>query len=126
MRILIVDDDPATLLVASMALQHAGRYEVLLAASGADALACARESRPDAILMDIVMHDMDGVTVLERLRNEVDTRSIPVIFHTARNSPSEIRLLLASGAEGVISKPTNPLDLGAEVERILSLKKRAG
>lgn len=125
LKILIVDDDPGTLLVASMALQYAGGYEVLLAASGADALVCARQDRPDAILMDIVMHDLDGVAVLAKLRAEPETRSIPVIFHTAHNSPSEIKRLLAAGAKGVISKPTNPIDLGAEVERILSLKKKA-
>lgn len=123
MKILIVDDDPATLLIASMALQHAGGYEVLLANSGADAIKCARENRPDAILMDIVMRDLDGLTVLKSLRDEAETGSIPVIFHTARTNPSEIRNLLSSGARGVIGKPTNPLELGNEIKRILALNK---
>jgi CheY-like chemotaxis protein len=123
LKILIVDDDPATLLIASMALQHAGGYEVLLANSGADAIKCARENRPDAILMDIVMRDLDGLTVLKSLRDEAETGSIPVIFHTARTNPSEIRNLLSSGARGVIGKPTNPLELGNEIKRILALNK---
>ena len=121
MKILIVDDDPATLLVASMALQYAGGYEVLLANSGADAIECAKESRPDAILMDIVMHDQDGLSVLRTLRSKAETGSIPIIFHTARTNPNEIKNLLSSGAKGVIGKPTDPLELGNEIKRILAL-----
>jgi len=122
LKILIVDDDPATLLVASMALQHAGGFEVLLAKSGADALACARESRPDAILMDIVMHDLDGLSVFDKLRNQEETGNIPVIFHTARTNPADMKKLLSSGAKGVIGKPADPLQLGDEIHRILSLE----
>lgn len=118
-----MDDDPATLLVASMALQYAGGYEVLLANSGMDAIESARENRPDAILMDIVMHDLDGLSVLQSLRNEAETGSIPVIFHTARTNPSEIRNLLSSGAMGVIGKPADPLELGNEIRRILAMGK---
>jgi len=123
LKILIVDDDPATLLVASMALQYAGGYEVLLANSGKDAIECARENRPDAILMDIVMRDLDGLSVLNMLRNAVETGSIPIIFHTARNNPNEINNLLSSGAQGVIRKPTDPLELGNEIRRILARGK---
>lgn len=123
MKILIVDDDPAALLVASMALQYAGGYEVLLANSGADAIRCAKENRPDAILMDIVMHDLDGLSVLQSLRNEADTGSIPIIFHTARTNPSDVRNLMSSGARGVIGKPTDPLELGNEIQRILARDK---
>ncbi len=123
MKILIVDDDPATLLVASMALQYAGGYEVLLANSGTDAIECAKENRPDAILMDIVMHDLDGLTVLQSLRSQAETGSIPIIFHTARTNPAEIKNLLSSGAKGVIGKPMDPLELGNEIRRILSLSK---
>jgi CheY-like chemotaxis protein len=121
LKILIVDDDPATLLVASMALQYAGGYEVLLANSGADAIECARENKPDAILMDIVMHDLDGLSVLQALHSQVETGSIPIIFHTARNNPADIKNLLSSGAKGVIGKPTDPLELGNEIQRILTL-----
>ena len=121
MKILVVDDDPSTLLVASIALQYAGGYEVLLANSGAAAIECAKENQPDAILMDIVMNDLDGLAVLKRLRSHAETGSIPVIFHTARTNPTEIRSLLSSGAKGVIGKPSDPLELGNEIKRILAL-----
>ncbi len=104
-----------------MALQYAGGYEVLLANSGADAIESAKENRPDAILMDIVMHDLDGLSVLQQLRTSAETGSIPIIFHTARTNPAEIRNLLSSGAKGVIGKPTDPLELGNEIQRILAL-----
>jgi CheY-like chemotaxis protein len=120
LKILIVDDDPATLLVASMALQYAGGFEVLLANSGMDAIRCAKENKPDAILMDIVMHDLDGLSVFRKLRDQAETGDIPVIFHTARSSPNEIRNLLSSGARGVIRKPSDPLELGHEIQRILA------
>jgi two-component system, OmpR family, response regulator len=120
LKILIVDDDPATLLVASMALQYSGGFEVFLASSGTDAIESARENQPDAILMDIVMRDLDGLSVLHRLRNQAETGNIPIIFHTARTNPNEIRKLLSSGAKGVIGKPTDPLQLGNEIHRILS------
>ncbi len=122
MKILIVDDDPATLLVASMALQYTGGFEVLLASGGADALECARENHPDAILMDIVMHDLDGLSVLNNLKNDKETGNIPVIFHTARTNPAELKKLLSSGAKGVIGKPADPLQLGNEIHRILALE----
>ena len=120
MKILIVDDDPATLLVASMALQYAGGFEVILANSGMDALRCAKENQPDAILMDIVMHDLDGISVFRKLRDQTETGNIPVIFHTARTSPNEVKNLLSSGARGVIGKPSDPLELGKEIYRILA------
>ena len=120
MKILIVDDDPATLLVASMALQYAGGFEVVCANSGVEAIESAKENQPDAILMDVVMHDLDGLSVFHRLRNQVETAGIPVIFHTARTSPNEIRNLLSSGARGVIGKPSDPLELGSQITRILA------
>ncbi len=103
-----------------MALQYSGGFEVLLANSGMDALKCARENHPDAILMDIVMHDLDGLSVFRKLRDQTETGGIPVIFHTARTNPNEIQNLLSSGAKGVIGKPSDPLELGKEIQRILT------
>ena len=119
MKILIVDDDPATLLVVSMALQHAGGFDVLLANSGMEAIDCAKRNQPDAILMDIVMQDLDGQDVLKKLRDHEETVDIPVIFHTAKINPTEVRVLLSLGAKGVIGKPRDPLELAGEIQRIL-------
>jgi len=119
MKILVVDDDPAVVMVAAIALETVGGFEVLQAYGGAEALERALAERPDAILMDAVMPDMDGPDVLHALRARVETGGIPVIFHTARTDPTEIRTLLALGAKGVIRKPFDPKELPGEVERIL-------
>jgi CheY-like chemotaxis protein len=120
MRILVVDDDPAMLLVASIALQEGGGHEVLVATGGLEAIESARRNLPDAILMDFVLDDIDGPDVLRNLRSGERTGAIPVIFHTAKSDPSDVRNLMALGAKGVIGKPCNPADLPAEIEKILS------
>jgi CheY-like chemotaxis protein len=70
--------------------------------------------------MDLVMPDLDGPVVLERLRASAETDGIPVIFHTAKTDPSAVRSLLALGAKGVIGKPFDPLALAGEIARILA------
>ena len=119
MKILVVDDDPGMLLIALIALEELGGFEVLQAKGGAEALDCAKRERPDAILMDLVLPDLDGCEVLEKLRATKETGRIPVIFHTAKTDPGDVRKLLALGAKGVIGKPFDPMRLGAEIERIL-------
>src|SRR5512138_3718517 len=108
MKILIVDDDPAMLMVSAMALEEVGGFEVIQATGGIEAIEYALQDPPDAILMDLVMHDIDGSDVLEKLRANAATGKIPVIFHTAKSNPSEIRDLMRLGAKGVIGKPIDP------------------
>ncbi|MGH9341594.1 MAG: response regulator [Acidobacteriota bacterium] len=121
MKILLVDDDLALLMVASMALEDLGGMQVVRAQGGIQALTEAQNERPDAILMDIVLPDIDGTEVLKRLRQNEKTRDIPVIFHTAKRSRSEAKRLVAMGAKGVIVKPFDPMKLHREVQRILAI-----
>ncbi len=120
MKILVVDDDPATLLVASMALETVGGFQVIQADSGLDAVRCAQMVHPDAILMDFVMSDLDGPQVLQMLRACSATANIPIIFHTAKTEPSEIKRLMDLGAKGVIRKPFDPMALSKEISHILN------
>jgi CheY-like chemotaxis protein len=120
MRILVVDDDPAMLMVAALALENAGGFEVVQAQGGAEAIESARANRPDAILIDLIMPDVDGPDVLERLRAGHQTATIPVIINTAKDDPAEVRSLLARGAKGVIGKPFDPVELAGEIHRILA------
>ncbi|HYK91425.1 MAG TPA: response regulator [Acidobacteriota bacterium] len=119
MKILVVDDDPATLLVLSLALRKTGCFEVDVAGSGVEAVTCARRRKHDAILLDAVMHDLDGTDVLRQLRADPATDAIPVIFHTAKSEPSEVRRFVSLGAAGVIRKPSDPAELAAEIKKIL-------
>jgi CheY-like chemotaxis protein len=119
MKILIVDDDPALLMVASMALTEVAGLEVIEARGGFEALECAKQDVPDAILMDVVLPDIDGLDILKKLGADNRTKKIPIIFHTAKTEPSYVRRLLALGAKGVIEKPFDPMMLASEIKRIL-------
>ena len=119
MKILIVDDDPATLLVSSLALENSGDFEVFQAKGGSEAVELARKFLPEVILMDLVMNDLDGQEVLQILRSERATENIPVIFHSARNEVFASGQWSRLGAKGFIRKPSNPLSLPAEVRRLM-------
>lgn len=119
MKVLLVDDDPATRLVTTIALEDGEGAEVIVAEGGSEVVETAKREKPDVILLDLVMPDVDGPEVLKRLKADVATREMPVIFHTAKNDPSDVRRLLALGANGVISKPFDPTSLIEEIRRIL-------
>ena len=119
MKVLLVDDDPDIRLVARLALTRAG-LEVAVAASGAEALEQARRDRPDAILLDWMMPEMDGPEVCRRLKQYPVFSAIPVIFLTARSQNAEVARGLAPGAAGYIVKPFDALTLGDEVRKLLA------
>ena len=88
-RILIVDDEDDIREVAQVSLELVGGYEVLTASSGRDGLERARGGQPDAILLDVMMPDMDGPATLVELRADPATRDIPVVFLTAKTQTAE-------------------------------------
>ena len=118
MKLLLVDDDPDIRLVARMALKRAG-FAVSIAEDGQQALEAVRTDRPDVILLDWMMPEMDGPEVCRRLKGNSLTTSIPVIFLTARSQQAEIARGLAMGAAGYIVKPFDALTLGDEVRALL-------
>src|SRR5204863_8811064 len=93
--------------------------EVVEAQSGEECVRRARESRPDVILLDVMMPFMDGPGTLEALRADPVTASIPVVFLTASVMPSEVDRLKRLGARAVIAKPFDPASLPARVREIL-------
>jgi two-component system, OmpR family, response regulator len=118
-RVLLVDDDPRIRKIAQIALQGVANWHVSLAASGFEALEAAANERPDVILLDVMMPDMDGPTTLAKLRESDLTASIPVIFFTAKVQKHELDSYLALGAAGIISKPFDPMTLPQEITDIL-------
>ncbi|MDG4596955.1 MAG: two-component system response regulator [Candidatus Contendobacter sp.] len=119
--ILIVDDTPENLSVLSELLQP--HYQVRAANSGRRALQVAASApRPDLILLDVMMPEMDGYTVLARLRDDPATAAIPVIFVTALDRSSDEERGLALGAVDYISKPIKPALVLARVKIHLDLK----
>lgn len=119
--ILIVDDEPANLAVLAKLLQPA--YRVRAANSGERALQiAAREPRPDLILLDVMMPDMDGYAVLAQLRKDPATRDIPVIFLTALSAARDEEYGLELGATDYITKPIQPAVLLARMRTQLEAK----
>jgi len=118
-RILIVDDDDGIREVAQTSLELVGGYDVVTASSGAAGMALARSERPDAILLDVMMPDVDGVTAFNALQAHPDTREIPVILLTARVQASDRERFSALGVRAVLAKPFDPLTLSEEIAEIL-------
>lgn len=118
-RILIVDDEDDIREVAQVSLELVGGYEVLTASSGRAGLSQARDAQPDAILLDVMMPEMDGPATLLELRADPATRHIPVVFLTANTQSSQRQQLGQLGAAGILSKPFDPLKLASDVAAVL-------
>ena len=118
MKVLIIDDDADIRLIVRVSLSRHG-FVVTEAASGADGLRAAREDRPDVIVLDVMMPEMDGPTTLGALLADPAIAGVPVVFLTAKAMRSEIDRLRALGAAGVLLKPFDPLSLAAELKAIL-------
>ncbi|MEO1296855.1 MAG: response regulator [Cyanobacteria bacterium J06636_16] len=117
--ILIVDDEADVREITKLGLEMGTDWTVLTARSGEDALAIAASESPDAILLDMMMPDMDGRATLQRLKVEATTQSIPVIFVTAKARQSNLEDFKDLDVAGVVAKPFRPLKLAAEIEKIL-------
>ena len=119
-RILIVDDVPSNVLILSQSL---GRdYEILTASSGEDALKILFEVKPDLLLLDIMMPDMDGYEVCRRVRMDKSIRNIPVIFLTAKGDEEDETRGLEIGAVDYIVKPFSIAVVRARVRAHIELK----
>lgn len=113
--ILIIDDDEAIREIAKVSLELMTGWIVLTAPSGREGIAAAQSARPDAILLDVMMPDMDGPAVFRSLKEQACTASIPVLFLTAKIQRADLREFKDFGVQGVIAKPFDPLRLGAVV-----------
>src|SRR6476660_364536 len=107
--ILVVEDEPDIRTIVKAALEMVGGMKVRACESGAEALAAVAEFKPQMVLLDVMMPDMDGPGVLARLRENPGTAAIPVVFLTAKAAPSEIQRLRALGAADVLTKPFDPM-----------------
>jgi CheY-like chemotaxis protein len=120
-RILLVDDEPDIREVVDVSLGLDREFETRACASGADALVMAVQWSPSLILLDVMMPLMDGPATLANLRKDPRTAEIPVVFLTARTQTAEIEHFISLGAQGVLSKPFNPMTLAASVRGYLPL-----
>lgn len=118
-RILVVDDDADIRAVAQLALKKVGGWEVAIAASGSEGIASAIANPPDAILLDVMMPDLDGLSVYKALQANPATQVIPVILLTAKVQASEQRQFAELGVAAVITKPFKARQLPEQIATIL-------
>ena len=118
-RVLVVDDDDIILEVAQMSLEAVAGWEVITASSGAEGVATARAEVPDAIVMDVMMPEMDGPTACRLLAADEVTRDIPIVLLTAKVQQSEQRQWASLPVAGVLAKPFDPMRLAGQVAELV-------
>ncbi len=123
--ILTVDDKPQNLQFLGKLLSDNG-YEVGMAQSGRQALNFVRKSKPDLILLDIMMPDMDGYEVCEQLKKDFSAKHIPVIFVTAKTDPEDIIKGFDMGGVDYVTKPFNSAELLARIKTHIELSTLRG
>jgi CheY-like chemotaxis protein len=116
--VLYVEDDPDIQMVAQMALEVVGGLALRACSSGREAIDAAAACRPDLILLDVMMPDMDGPATLAALRQLPETANTPVIFMTAKVQAAEVAHYKTLGAIGVIAKPFDPMQLAQQVRQL--------
>lgn len=119
-RVLIIDDEDAIQKVVQFGLQIAADWEVLAASSGSEGILKAQTAKPDVILLDVMMPDMDGLSTFRNLQSHPATQPIPVILLTAKAQAIEQRQFSEAGVNGVITKPFNSLELAEQICQLLN------
>ncbi len=117
-RILLVEDDPENQLVVGMILSAEG-YEVIGTEEGAQAHPLAAREQPNLILLDVMMPEVNGFEVLERLRADPATEQIPVVLLTALAQQKDVEQAIRSGVRDYLTKPFEPEELLRRMEAIL-------
>ena len=119
-KILIVDDDPIVHMLYKKHLEREG-FELLMARDGGEAVTVAQETKPDLIVMDIMMPELNGFAAMRKLKESEVTRDVPVIVMTANveHYATVGKEAQVEGAVGVLTKPLSPAKLVSEVRRIL-------
>ncbi len=116
-RVLVVDDDPSTVEMLTLALEMDG-YEVVSATTGAGALAAARSSRPDVLVLDVMMPGMTGLEVVRELRDDQELAGIPVLLLSAWARDVDVWSGWMAGADAYVTKPMDVDDLLLQISRL--------
>lgn len=118
-HLLVVDDEDTIREIAAVTLEATSGWQVTSASSGPEALKLATTLHPDAILLDVMMPDVDGPSTFRMLRGNAATKDIPVIFLTAKVQSSDNQKFMQMGVQGIIAKPFEPLSLAHQVSELL-------
>ncbi|MEY4754213.1 MAG: hypothetical protein RJA44_1888 [Pseudomonadota bacterium] len=119
--ILVVDDSPTTLMTIATSLDQL--YDVRALTSGTEALELLDTIRPDLVILDVMMPDLDGYETCRRLKALPDFKDVPVLFNTALNTPDDENRCFAAGGADFITKPFNPVTMRARIQTHLLLRQ---
>ena len=118
-RILIIDDEDDIREVAALSLEATAGWTILTASSGQEGIETAARERPEAILMDVMMPQMDGPTTFRQMQANPATAGIPVVLLTAKVQGVDQRRFAGLGVAAVLFKPFDPLTLATQIEEAL-------
>lgn len=122
-RILIIDDEDDIREVAALSLEATAGWHVLTASSGPKGMEVAAAERPDAILMDVMMPEVDGPTTFRLMQQNPAIAHIPVLLLTAKVQGADQRRFANLGVNGILFKPFDPLTLAQQISDILGWKE---
>ena len=123
-KVLIIDDDIDTLKLVGLMLERQG-YEIVVAGNGTIGLTKAAEEKPELILLDVMMPDLDGYEVTKRLRSDPSLAHIPIIMFTAKTMVDDKVAGFEAGVDDYLTKPTHPAELTAHVKAVLTRTAQA-
>lgn len=118
-KILIADDDPETLRLVSLMLQKQG-YQIITASNGVQAIGLARVEKPDLMIVDVMMPDLDGFEVVRQLRKNQDIAATPILMFTAKTQVEDKVEGYEAGADDYLTKPVHPAELQARIRSLLT------
>jgi CheY-like chemotaxis protein len=119
-KVLLVDDSNTVLMMEKMILAK-GSFEIITARDGAEGVAKAKSEQPDAILLDVMMPNMDGLSACAAIRAEPATAHIPIVMVTTRGEEANIETAFRNGCTDYVTKPINGLELLAKLSNILGI-----
>jgi len=118
-RVLIIDDEDDIREVAALSLEATADWEIFTASSGKEGIRVAAAEKPDAILMDVMMPEMDGPTTFKQLQLNPETAGIPVVLLTAKVQGVDQRRFAGLGVAAILFKPFDPLTLATQLSEVL-------
>ena len=119
-KILLVDDSSTVILMEKMILSK-GPYEIVTARDGVEGVAKAKSEKPDVILLDVMMPNLDGLSACSAIRNDEATAHIPIIMVTTRGEEHNMETAYRNGCTDYVTKPINGLELLTKLNNILGL-----
>ena len=118
MKVLIVDDEPNIVMSLDFLMRKA-KYEVFIARNGSEALELATQQQPDLMLLDIMMPDIDGYEVCQRVKQSEETKHCHVVFISAKSKEADIQKGLEMGASMYVTKPFSTRDLMKKIKALV-------